>query len=96
MAARFSTHTRDEIVFHGWLVIDESGAMKLTRAEPLLQAGERACKLDLKTPRSIFRTPQLAVKINVADAGASVDLAEAVVSAQSAIKGRGIEVRVVD
>lgn len=87
---------RDQISYTGHLVVDEKGGMRLTRAAPSLDRGERAVQVKLNIPRSIFKTPSLAVNIDISDPDGPAILAEAVSEAASAIRGRGIEVHVAD
>lgn len=49
----------------GWLVLDERGGLRLTRKEGRLAPGERAIKLAVEVPRSIFRTPQLKATVTI-------------------------------
>lgn len=94
MGTSYSDVRRDEITYHGWLVIDSKGGMRLTRADPSLSKNERGVKVDLKVPASIFKTPSLGVKIDIADPDGPAIMASAVSDAASAIRGRGIEVHV--
>lgn len=66
MSARFSVIRSNEIEYSMWLVFDEDGGVRLTRAEPALGRNERGMAVNAKLPRSLWRTPQLSATIAIA------------------------------
>lgn len=67
MSTRFSSVRSDHVEYSGWLVVDEAGGMKLGRARPSLSTKERAVAISLTVPRSVFKTPELKVSIEVSE-----------------------------
>lgn len=65
MSNRHSAITAARIVYGLWLIFDESGSIRLTRARPAIGRGERAMELSLAVPRSLFRTPELSASITI-------------------------------
>lgn len=60
-----SSLTGNELSLHGWLIFDERGDMRIVRKEAGLRPGERAMKLLVSVPRSVFRTPTLRAEIAI-------------------------------
>lgn len=63
-------HSRDDavsITYGLWLIFDASGNVRSSRGETLLQPGERAMKIELKVPKSIFKMPTLHGTITIED-----------------------------
>lgn len=85
--ARHSVIEQKRITYSGWLVVDELGAMRLSRAEPGLASGERAISVSLQVPRSLFRTPTLRATVVVPDGAAPALIeAETVAELERAVK----------
>lgn len=65
MGNRYSSITGTEIIYSLWLTFDERGGVSMQRGEPTTVRGERAVKLNVTLPRSLFRTPELKATLKV-------------------------------
>lgn len=72
MSPRYSTVRSQEVEYAFWLIFEETGGLRLTRAEPSLDRAERAMACRVTLPRSLWRTPSLSATITVADGGGPV------------------------
>lgn len=55
----------DNMVYGGYLVVDEYGGMKLTRRRPALAARDVLVGLEVTVPMAVFRKPQLKASVVV-------------------------------
>jgi hypothetical protein len=85
MSPRYSSIRSDRIEYSLWLVFDDTGGVRMTRAAPNLCREERAVALTCTLPKSLFRTPTLRATMTIDDAGAGA-LAIDVEAANVAIK----------
>lgn len=92
--ARHSTQNATKFIYHGWVVIDDNGGMKLTRAEPAVKANERKVALKVMVPKSIFQTPALAIDLEFKGDYPAIDKVEVSQAVQEAVKGFGLEVKI--
>lgn len=49
----------------GWLAFNQNGTARWTRKEPNLDRSERAIKIKLSVPASLFQTPTLKANITI-------------------------------
>jgi hypothetical protein len=79
-----------------WLVFDAWGGARMTRGEPDISANERAMRLSINVPHSLFKVPQLSAKIDIAGRDAppvELDLA-AIETALSDAVGAKVEITI--
>lgn len=67
---RHSTVVGDKITYSLWLVLNRGGSVRITREQPGLSPSERAMRLTVTLPKSIFKTPTLEGSITITDDGA--------------------------
>lgn len=92
--ARHSIVRATEIEYAGWIVIDDRGGMRMTRAYPGdLAQNERAVAVKVNAPKSLFRQPTLGVQIDIGEPDPSI-LTRAVDAAAEAVRGQGFTVHV--
>lgn len=65
MSTQFSHFTLNTIEYSAWLVFDDKGGVRLTRAMPKISRYERRVKLQTSLPKSIFKEPELKAVISV-------------------------------
>lgn len=85
MSGRHSSITRERIDYSMWLVLDDSGGARMSRGQPSLKRGERMMQIVVGVPRTLFRTPQLSAKIEIADPGKPTPTID-VAAAESALR----------
>lgn len=97
MSPRYSTKRSDHIEYEFWLVFDAAGGMRLTRAQPGIERGERAMSCTAKLPLSLFSTPTLRATIGIAEGvPASFDIdVSAVSEAIKNVVGVDVDLRIV-
>jgi len=95
-----STDNRD-IIFSGWLTLTpprrgtlREGAMKLTKGQPTLAPSERACKVRIVCPASLFTTPQLSAQINFDGHGPDLDPIQLSADVADVLRGADFSVEV--
>ncbi len=85
MSKRYSIIRGNYVEYSLWLIFDETGGVRTTRAVPSLARSERAMALTLTIPRAIFRTPQLAAKITIEDSEAKMPTID-ITAAETALR----------
>lgn len=97
MVARHSSSTATSISYSGYLVIDTTGAMKLSRGQPALRPGERSVSLLLTVPKALFRTPSLTAKVTIPeDTTPPAITAETVSNIENALRlGTGLNFEII-
>jgi hypothetical protein len=93
---RFSSFTANQIEYSFWLVFDVDGSVRLSRAQPGIERGERAMSCIAKLPRALFKTPELRATITIGEpssTGFQID-AQAASEALKAVIGVDIDLRI--
>lgn len=91
---RYSLKRSDRIEYSGWLVLDSTGGMRLTRSEPKVGANERKVALRVEVPLSVFKTPELRAELSFNGAPQSLNVAEVEAAVADAVSGFGLTVHV--
>ena len=90
------TETEDALVKYDlWLVLSAQGDAKLYKKTPPVPAGQRAMKICVEVPVSIFDAPQIEAKIVVGGDTSGIIQAEAIATIEEAVKGmKGVSVSI--
>lgn len=88
MARQNTTGDAKTMIFHGFLIVNQNGQMKLSRSAPSLDANEVSIALKVAIPRAIFTKPALSAEIEIpAEAGNPASLtAKTVNNIKDAVK----------
>ena len=61
--------TATEIIYALWLTFDRDGSVRLNRETPSLSPDQRAMRLEVRLPQTLWNIPQLSAEIVVPDPG---------------------------
>lgn len=95
MSTRYSSVMMNTVTYNAWLVIDEQGSMRMTRAKPQISARERRVAFKITVPRAIFKTPELRVEATVNGEAPEIDMVEVTKSIEDLMIEKGMVVEIV-
>jgi len=61
--------TPTEVIYSLWLTFSQDGNVRLNRESPRFSPDERAMRVEVRLPKSLWNIPQLSAEITVPDPG---------------------------